>query len=163
MSVWNWATGAWVQLDSRSVGTTAGLVVRPWPVDLARALPVTLWPGEDVKIAITVAEAGTVRVAAEDAKHLPAADVLEVRALGDESQYAVQTINAPQRVASAVNAIWKGRKSTFSAVGRLSPDFLVQDGVVPRSKLGEALARSRQARMSAACSWAAPTRSSSSR
>ena len=34
---------------------------------------------------------------------------------------------------------WKGRKSAFSAVGRLSPDFIVQDGVVPRSKLGEAL------------------------
>ena len=38
-------------------------------------------------------------------------------------------------------AIWKGRKSAFSAVGRLSPDFIVQDGVVPRSRLGEALAR----------------------
>ena len=37
--------------------------------------------------------------------------------------------------------IWKGRKSAFSAVGRLSPDFLVQDGVVPRNRLGEALVR----------------------
>jgi glycolate oxidase len=36
--------------------------------------------------------------------------------------------------------IWKGRKSAFSAVGRLSPDFIVQDGVVPRTELGEALA-----------------------
>lgn len=36
--------------------------------------------------------------------------------------------------------IWKGRKSAFSAVGRLSPDFIVQDGVVPRSRLGAALA-----------------------
>jgi glycolate oxidase len=36
--------------------------------------------------------------------------------------------------------IWRGRKSTFSAVGRLSPDFIVQDGVVPRSRLGQALA-----------------------
>ena len=36
--------------------------------------------------------------------------------------------------------IWKGRKSAFSAVGRLSPDYIVQDGVVPRTKLGEALA-----------------------
>jgi glycolate oxidase len=36
--------------------------------------------------------------------------------------------------------IWKGRKSAFSAVGRLSPDFIVQDGVVPRSHLGAALA-----------------------
>ena len=37
--------------------------------------------------------------------------------------------------------IWTGRKSAFSAVGRLSPDFIVQDGVVPRSRLGEALKR----------------------
>lgn len=37
--------------------------------------------------------------------------------------------------------IWRGRKSAFSAVGRLSPDFLVQDGVVPRKRLGEALRR----------------------
>ena len=36
-------------------------------------------------------------------------------------------------------AIWKCRKAAFSAVGRLSPDYLVQDGVVPRSRLGEAL------------------------
>jgi glycolate oxidase len=36
--------------------------------------------------------------------------------------------------------IWTGRKSAFSAVGRLSPDYLVQDGVVPRSRLGAALA-----------------------
>ncbi len=35
--------------------------------------------------------------------------------------------------------IWKGRKSAFSAVGRLSPDYLVNDGVVPRGRLGEAL------------------------
>lgn len=36
--------------------------------------------------------------------------------------------------------IWKGRKGAFSAVGRLSPDYIVQDGVVPRGRLGEALA-----------------------
>jgi glycolate oxidase len=35
--------------------------------------------------------------------------------------------------------IWKGRKSAFSAVGRISQDYLVQDGVVPRSKLSLAL------------------------
>lgn len=35
--------------------------------------------------------------------------------------------------------IWKGRKSAFSAVGRLSQDYLVQDGVVPRSQLSKAL------------------------
>ncbi len=36
--------------------------------------------------------------------------------------------------------IWRGRKGAFSAVGRLSPDYVVQDGVVPRGKLGQALA-----------------------
>ena len=40
--------------------------------------------------------------------------------------------------------IWKGRKCAFSAVGRLSPDFIVQDGVVPRARLGEALAEIQQ-------------------
>jgi glycolate oxidase len=37
--------------------------------------------------------------------------------------------------------IWRGRKSAFSAVGRLSADFIVQDGVVPRTRLGHALRR----------------------
>lgn len=36
--------------------------------------------------------------------------------------------------------IWKGRKSAFSAVGWLSPDYVVQDGVVPRTRLGHVLA-----------------------
>jgi glycolate oxidase len=40
--------------------------------------------------------------------------------------------------------IWKGRKSAFSAVGRISPDYIVQDGVVPRSRLGRALAEIEQ-------------------
>jgi glycolate oxidase len=35
--------------------------------------------------------------------------------------------------------IWRGRKSAFSAVGWLAPDYIVQDGVVPRARLGEAL------------------------
>ncbi|HEY0493435.1 MAG TPA: FAD-linked oxidase C-terminal domain-containing protein, partial [Candidatus Dormibacteraeota bacterium] len=36
-------------------------------------------------------------------------------------------------------ALWKGRKGAFSAMGRLSPDFYVMDGVVPRTKLPETL------------------------
>jgi glycolate oxidase len=42
--------------------------------------------------------------------------------------------------ADARAMIWKGRKSAFSAVGWLAPDYIVQDGVVPRTRLGEALA-----------------------
>jgi glycolate oxidase len=35
--------------------------------------------------------------------------------------------------------IWKGRKSAFAAVGRISPDYIVQDGVIPRTALPEVL------------------------
>src|ERR1700691_5347957 len=31
--------------------------------------------------------------------------------------------------------VWKGRKAAFAAAGRLSPDYIVQDGVIPRTKL----------------------------
>ena len=34
---------------------------------------------------------------------------------------------------------WKGRKSAFAAVGRISPDFIVQDGVIPRTMLSKVL------------------------
>ena len=33
--------------------------------------------------------------------------------------------------------LWKSRKRAFGAIGRLSPGYLTQDGVVPRSKLPE--------------------------
>jgi glycolate oxidase len=35
--------------------------------------------------------------------------------------------------------IWKGRKSAFAAVGRISPDYIVQDGVIPRTALSDVL------------------------
>ncbi|MGB3828741.1 MAG: FAD-linked oxidase C-terminal domain-containing protein [Ornithinimicrobium sp.] len=37
--------------------------------------------------------------------------------------------------------IWKGRKAAFAAMGRISPDYYVQDGVIPRTRLGEVLGR----------------------
>ena len=36
--------------------------------------------------------------------------------------------------------LWKGRKSAFSAVGKITPTYYVQDGVVPRSTLPRVLA-----------------------
>ncbi len=37
--------------------------------------------------------------------------------------------------------LWKGRKGAFAAMGRVSPDYYVQDGVVPRTKLPSVLRR----------------------
>ena len=33
--------------------------------------------------------------------------------------------------------LWKGRKNAFGAIGRISPNYYVQDGVIPRTRLPE--------------------------
>ena len=38
-------------------------------------------------------------------------------------------------------AFWKGRKSAFPAVGRISPDYYCMDGTIPRKRLPEVLER----------------------
>ncbi len=35
--------------------------------------------------------------------------------------------------------VWKGRKAAFAAVGRISPNYIVQDGVIPRTALPKIL------------------------
>jgi glycolate oxidase len=43
------------------------------------------------------------------------------------------------QTAEARGLIWKGRKAAFAAVGRISPNYIVQDGVIPRTALPEIL------------------------
>ena len=35
--------------------------------------------------------------------------------------------------------LWKGRKTAFGAIGRISPSYYVQDGVIPRTRIPETL------------------------
>jgi glycolate dehydrogenase FAD-linked subunit len=55
-----------------------------------------------------------------------AAGAFEIRTAHDEGERAL---------------LWKGRKGAFAAMGRVSPDYYVQDGVVPRTKLPTVLRR----------------------
>jgi glycolate oxidase len=43
------------------------------------------------------------------------------------------------RSAEERDLLWKGRKNAFGAVGRVSPTYYVQDGVVPRTKIAPTL------------------------
>jgi len=62
---------------------------------------------------------------AESSVHLARqAGALEIRRPRDESERAL---------------MWKGRKSAFAAVGRISPNYFVQDGVIPRSEIARVL------------------------
>jgi glycolate oxidase len=53
-----------------------------------------------------------------------AAGALELRVPRDDAERAL---------------MWKGRKSAFAAVGRISPSYLVEDGVIPRSEIARVL------------------------
>ncbi len=64
------------------------------------------------------------------------ADAARLREVIDAS--GARDVTTTERVEDR-ELIWKGRKSAFSAVGWLAPDYIVQDGVVPRGRLGEAL------------------------
>src|SRR5678815_5679483 len=43
------------------------------------------------------------------------------------------------RDAAERDTMWRGRKSAFAAVGRISPNYAVQDGVIPRSEIAKVL------------------------
>ena len=43
------------------------------------------------------------------------------------------------RSAEERDLLWKGRKNAFGAIGRISPTYYVQDGVVPRTKIAQTL------------------------
>lgn len=73
----------------------------------------------------------------EGEREVVAADVARLQEVIRQSgaTHVSETERADERA-----LIWRGRKSAFSAVGWLAPDYIVQDGVVPRGRLGEALA-----------------------
>jgi glycolate oxidase len=61
-----------------------------------------------------------------------AAQMLEATALC--KQNGAWEIRVAQTAAERA-LIWKGRKAAFAAVGRISPNYIVQDGVIPRTTL----------------------------
>jgi glycolate oxidase len=63
----------------------------------------------------------------------------EVAATGDRIQHLCRQ-NGARTITVATDPderlrLWKGRKAAFAAMGKLSPDYYVQDGVIPRTQL----------------------------
>jgi glycolate oxidase len=72
--------------------------------------------------------------------------LVEVDGLTAEVEATAQRVaeicrhNGARDVTAAVDlhdrlTLWKGRKAAFAAMGKLSPDYYVQDGVIPRTQL----------------------------
>jgi glycolate oxidase len=74
----------------------------------------------------------------------PAAEVQEMFGLVEDICWraGATTIEIAQNDEQRMR-IWKGRKAAFAAMGRMSPNYYVQDGVVPRTRLPEVLERIR--------------------
>ena len=66
----------------------------------------------------------TMALLAQIEKLCRAAGATEIRIAADDAERAL---------------IWKGRKAAFAAMGRISPSYYVQDGVIPRTRLREVL------------------------
>jgi len=73
-------------------------------------------------------------------------DGLEVAVDGEAARIVEICQQSGAREVRAANTpkerqlLWKSRKQAFGAIGRLSPSYCTQDGVVPRTKLPEILA-----------------------
>ncbi|TMA25495.1 MAG: FAD-binding protein [Deltaproteobacteria bacterium] len=60
------------------------------------------------------------------------------RAIELARQCGAMEIRVPRDTAER-ELMWKGRKSAFAAVGRISRNYLVQDGVIPRKEIARVL------------------------
>jgi glycolate oxidase len=70
----------------------------------------------------------------------PRAEVEHTAALATQCARACGAIEVRTPRDDAERALmWTGRKSAFAAVGRISPSYYVQDGVIPRSAIGPVL------------------------
>src|SRR5205085_231008 len=97
-------------------------------------------------IEIVLSDGTVVRLggkAAEDEGY----DLVGTRDGLDEARARIEAIcrqHAASEVRVATSALererlWAGRKGAFAAMGRLSPDYYVQDGVIPRTRLPDIL------------------------
>ena len=85
-----------------------------WPLDVGALLLMDV-DGVAAEVEETAARAE---------QHLRAAGALEIRAPKDEAERELA---------------WKGRKAAFAAMGRISPNYYVQDGVIPRKQIAPVL------------------------
>jgi glycolate oxidase len=89
------------------------------------------WPGIGAALLMDVDGPGAeVEHTAREALAIAArAGAIEVRVPADEDERL---------------RMWKGRKSAFAAMGRLASNYIVQDGVIPRTEIARVLAEIQQ-------------------
>ena len=81
-----------------------------------------------------------IRLKNELARVQPERQNLNARAAAAQAGLEAAKLRGKQ-IETERKKLWAGRKGAFGALGRVSPDLLVQDAVVPRTKLPDILAK----------------------
>jgi glycolate oxidase len=123
------ATETVVQITSRGITPAACEMLDGWTIRAVEAYVHAGFPLDSA--AVLLIDVDGLREAAES----QAAEVAEVCRLHRAREVRVA------RDARERELLWKGRKNAFGAVGRLSPTYYTQDGVIPRTKLPATLRR----------------------
>ncbi|MGV9597267.1 FAD-linked oxidase C-terminal domain-containing protein [Streptosporangium sandarakinum] len=125
-----------IERGGRAVSAIIGGGIVPAAIEMMDALAIE---AAEAAVACAYPEgAGAVLIVELDG---PAAEVARqyeevTRICRETGAFELRTADGPEERA----AIWKGRRSAFAAVGRISPAYIVQDGVVPRTALPGVLA-----------------------
>jgi glycolate oxidase len=110
--------GAIEMMDNLSIQAAEGYTNAGYPTDAGAALVVEL-DGSDAECETRFEEVVAIceRAGADS-----------IRVAADEAEREL---------------IWRARKAAFAAMGRIAPNYYVQDSVIPRTRLAEVLARDR--------------------
>lgn len=147
-------TAAWVRIMRSPEAVETMLAVYDDPEMAGQTVSAIIAEGV-LPIALEMMDGVMLRMV-EEATHagypLDAAAILLIELAGPREEIrrqleSVKTIcgaNGARQVRVAADdteraLLWKGRKNAFGAIGRVSPTYYVQDGVVPRSKLPKLL------------------------
>ncbi|HEV2237545.1 MAG TPA: FAD-linked oxidase C-terminal domain-containing protein, partial [Ktedonobacterales bacterium] len=101
-------------MDALSIQAAEAAVHAGYPLDVGALLLVEL-DGPRAEVAAQQAQVDAI---------CRAAGALELRVAQSDEERAL---------------FWRGRKAAFAAMGRISPDYIVQDGVIPRTALPQVL------------------------
>jgi len=145
---------ATVRLLRRPEAVETVLVDFPGPVEAGEAVGAVIAAGI-VPSAMEMLDALAVEaceraVGAGFSREAGAVLLVEVDGTGAECEGTLDRVLRACRAAGATGLkvaaddserarMWAGRKAAFAAMGRLSPSFLIQDGVIPRTSLAEVL------------------------
>ncbi|MGB6718751.1 MAG: FAD-linked oxidase C-terminal domain-containing protein, partial [Candidatus Acidiferrales bacterium] len=121
------ATESVVEITARGITPAACEMLDGWTLRAVEAWVHAGFPLDSA--AVLLIEVDGMREAAEE----HAAQITEVCKLHGAREVRVA------RDAKERDLLWKARKNAFGAVGRLSPTYYVQDGVIPRTKLPQTL------------------------